>query len=85
MTPAPFIFRVFFAYCVLTLGRKVIIGSCCSHVLFLNLSLLHQTHGNFNYVFSFTVPMLVIVTVTRHFGALSLFFCGIACLVAFWE
>ena len=69
---------------MLRLGRTVTIGCCCSHVLFLNLNLLLQTHGNFNYVFSVTVPMLVIVTVTRHFCALSLCFCGVACLVTFW-
>ena len=69
--------------CVLTSGRTVIIG-CCFRVLFLNLNLLLQTHGNFNYVFSVTVRMLVIVTVTRHFCALSPFFFSVACLVSFW-
>jgi putative exporter of polyketide antibiotics len=68
---------------VLTLGRTVIVGCCCSLVLF-SLNLLLQTHGNFNYVFSITVPMLVTVTVTRHFCALSPFVCGVACVVTFW-
>jgi len=71
-------------YCLLTLGRTVIVGCCYSLVLSLNLSLLLQTYGNFNYVFSVTVPMLVIVTLTRHFCASSPFFCGVACLVTVW-